>query len=48
MYNLFNGMVEKISNDMTVSAQEFIDWAEKQVLPPYKAGESTADATTNP
>lgn len=47
MYNLFNGMVEKISNDMTVSAQEFIDWAEKQVLPPYKAAESTADANTN-
>jgi len=40
MYNLFNGKVEKISNDMTVSAQEFLDWAEKQVLPPYQAGDA--------
>jgi biopolymer transport protein ExbB/TolQ len=36
-YNFFNGWIERITNDMTVSSQELIDWAEKQVLPPFDA-----------
>lgn len=34
MFNFFNGRIEAISNDISVSAQELLDWCEKQILPP--------------
>lgn len=36
LFNYFNGRVDRIVNDMTVSVQEFLDWCEKQILPPFE------------
>lgn len=34
LFNYFNGKIDEITNDMSVSVQEFLDWCEKQILPP--------------
>jgi len=34
MFNYFNARIEAITNDISVSAQELLDWCEKQILPP--------------
>ena len=34
LFNYFNGKIDEITDDMSVSVQEFLDWCEKQVLPP--------------
>ena len=34
LFNYFNGKIDEITNDMAVSVQEFLDWCEKQVIPP--------------
>ncbi len=31
LFNYFNGRIEQITNDITVSIQEFIDWCEKRL-----------------
>jgi len=35
LFNFFTAKIEAITNDMSVSAQEFLDWALKQTLPPF-------------
>ena len=35
LFNYFNGKIDEITNDMAVSVQEFLDWCEKQVIPPF-------------
>lgn len=37
MFNFFNGWIESIVNDMSVSTQEFVDWAEKQLWEPTES-----------
>ena len=39
LFNYFNAKVEEITNDMAVSVQEFLDWCEKQVIPPIEDAE---------
>ena len=34
LFNYFNGKIDQITDDMSVSVQELLDWCEKQVLPP--------------
>ena len=34
LFNYFNGKIDEITNDMSNSVLEFIDWCEKQLLPP--------------
>jgi biopolymer transport protein ExbB/TolQ len=34
LFNYFNGKIDEITDDMSVSVQELLDWCEKQVLPP--------------
>ncbi len=36
MFNYFNHRIEQIANDLSVAAQELIDWCEKQILPPLE------------
>ncbi|MCB9777812.1 MAG: MotA/TolQ/ExbB proton channel family protein [Alphaproteobacteria bacterium] len=36
LFNWFNGKIAAISDDMGVASQEFLDWCEKQVLPPME------------
>ena len=36
LFNYFNARVEAISKDMGNSALEFLDWAEKRILPPLE------------
>lgn len=36
LFNWFNGKIDSISDDMSVAVQEFLDWAEKQILPPLE------------
>ena len=33
LFNYFNGKIDEITNDMSVSVQELLDWCEKQVIP---------------
>jgi biopolymer transport protein ExbB/TolQ len=35
LFNYFNGKIDEITNDMSVSVQELLDWCEKQILPPF-------------
>lgn len=39
LFNYFNGKIDEITNDMAVSVQEFLDWCEKQVIPPFEDAE---------
>lgn len=34
LFNWFNGKISSINDDMGVASQEFLDWCEKQILPP--------------
>jgi biopolymer transport protein ExbB/biopolymer transport protein TolQ len=34
LFNYFNGKIDEITDDMSVSVQELLDWCEKQVIPP--------------
>lgn len=34
LFNYFNGKIDEITNDMSNSVLEFLDWCEKQLLPP--------------
>jgi len=34
LFNFFTAMLDSITNDMTMSTQELIDWCHKQILPP--------------
>ena len=34
LFNYFNGKIDEITDDMSVSVQELLDWCEKQILPP--------------
>ena len=38
LFNYFNGKIDEITNDMSNSVLELLDWCEKQLLPP--AGDS--------
>ena len=40
LYNYFNGRIAQISDDITMSIQEFLDWCEKQ-LQAIADGETT-------
>jgi biopolymer transport protein ExbB/biopolymer transport protein TolQ len=33
LFNYFNGKIDEITDDMSVSVQEFLDWCEKQIIP---------------
>jgi len=34
LYNFFNAWIERITDDMSVASQEFVDWCQKIILPP--------------
>ncbi|NOY25568.1 MAG: MotA/TolQ/ExbB proton channel family protein [Oligoflexia bacterium] len=34
LFNWFNGRIDRISDDMSVAMQEFLDWCEKQTIAP--------------
>jgi biopolymer transport protein ExbB/TolQ len=34
LFNFFTSMIERITNDMTMYAQDLLDWCHKRVLPP--------------
>jgi len=34
LFNYFNGKIDEITNDMSNSVLELLDWCEKQILPP--------------
>ncbi|MCK6507788.1 MotA/TolQ/ExbB proton channel family protein [Myxococcota bacterium] len=36
LFNWFNGKIDSITDDMSVAVQEFLDWCEKQILPPLE------------
>ena len=36
LFNWFNAKISGISDDMGVAVQEFLDWCEKQILPPLE------------
>lgn len=36
LFNWFNGKIDAITDDMSVAGQEFLDWCEKQILPPLE------------
>ncbi len=40
LFNYFTARVEAISNDMAIISQEFIDWCEKQLLPPMNSADA--------
>jgi hypothetical protein len=33
LFNYFTYRIDQITNDMTMSMQEFVDWCEKQLWP---------------
>ena len=35
-FNWFNNKIESVTDDMNVAVQEFLDWCEKQILPPME------------
>ena len=39
LFNYFNGKIDEITNDMSNSVLEFLDWCEKQLLPPAGGAE---------
>ena len=39
LFNYFNGKIDEITNDMSNSVLEFLDWCEKQVIPPFEDSE---------
>lgn len=36
LYNYFNARIEAITNDISVAAQQLLDWCQKRVLPPVE------------
>ena len=36
LFNYFTAKIDGITDDMQVSVQEFLDWCQKQILPPYE------------
>jgi len=36
LFNYFTARIDDITNDIAVSIQEFMDWCEKQLLPPFE------------
>ena len=36
LYNYFTAKIDDITNDIQVSIQEFLDWCEKRLLPPFE------------
>jgi len=39
LFNYFNGKIDEITNDMSNSVLELLDWCEKQILPPFEDSE---------
>ncbi len=36
LFNWFNGRIDGVTDDIGVAAREFLDWCEKQILPPLE------------
>ena len=41
LFNFFTAIIDNITNDMTMSTQELVDWCHKQLMPPME-GETAA------
>ena len=39
LFNYFNGKIDEITNDISNSVLELLDWCEKQILPPFEDSE---------
>ncbi len=46
LFNYFTARIEDITNDIQVSIQEFLDWCEKQLLPPFEGESIFASVST--